>query len=79
MSKELMYLEKLIHTFFKTTRPKIRHAVCQLSGVSTRFQVYPPAFRCIAPVYKWDTKNTRVNGAKFVINCHKTGANNLKS
>jgi len=29
--------------------PKIRHTVCQLSGV------YSPDFRCIAPVYMWHT------------------------
>jgi len=31
------------------TLPKIRHTVCQLSGA------YPPAFKCIAPVYTWHT------------------------
>jgi len=44
---------------------KLRHTVCQLSGVSTCFQVYYPCLR----VAHW---NTCVNGANLVKYCRKT-------
>jgi len=43
-----------------------------LSGVSTRFQLYQP---CLHMAHR----KTNANGANFVINCHKTRANTLKS
>jgi len=55
-----------------TSLPKIRHTVCQLSGVSTRFRVYHP---CLYVAHR----NTYVKGGNFVINCHKTLVNTLKS
>jgi len=51
---------------------KLRHAVCQISGVSTCFQVYPP---CLQVAHR----NTHVNGTNFIVNCHKTRLNALKS
>jgi len=58
--------------FFTQSLPKIRHTVCQLSGVSTRFQVNCPGLH----VAHW---NTRGNSVNFVVNCHKTHINTLKS
>jgi len=50
---------------------KIRHTVCQISGVYTRFQVYHP---CLHVAHR----NSCVNGANFVINHYKTCVNTLK-
>jgi len=57
---------------FPITLPKIRHVVCLLSVVSTCFQVY----RSSLHMAYW---NRHVNDANFVVNCHKTPANTLKS
>jgi len=48
--------------------PKIRHTLCQLSGVSTCFQVYRP---CLHVAHQ----NRCVNGANFDLNRHKTHVN----
>jgi len=48
------------------------HTVCQLSGVSTRFQMYRPCLHVA-------NRNARVNGANFAVNRHKTRVNTLKS
>jgi len=49
--------------------PKIRHIVCQLSGVSTRFQLYHPCLHMLQ-------QNMSVNGENFVVNRHKICVNN---
>jgi len=57
-----------------STLPKIRHTVCQLSRcVSTRLQLY--LYRLCLHV---SHRNTRVNGANFVVNRNKTRVNTLK-
>jgi len=56
----------------KLTLPKIRYTVCQLSGVPARFQVYSA---CLHVAHQ----NTSVNGANFIVNCHKTPVITLKS
>jgi len=56
---------------YLTALPKIRRTICQLSGVSTRFQVYCPYLQVVH-------RNTCVNGANFVMNRHKTHLNTLK-
>jgi len=58
-----------IDELFYTSLMKIWHTVCQLSGVSARFQVYRP---CLHVAHR----NTRVNGANFILN---RNVNTLKS
>jgi len=53
--------------------PKIRYAVCQ------NFQVNPPAFQVYCPCSHVAHRNTRVNGANFIEDRHKTRVNTLKS
>jgi len=48
--------------------PKIRHTVCQLSGVSIWFHTYHPCLHLV-------DRNTRVYGANFIVNRHKTRVN----
>jgi len=62
----------LLLKMVKVSLPKIKHTVCQLSGVSIRFQVYG---LCLHVAHR----NTRVKGENFVINCHQTHVNTLKS
>jgi len=54
------------------TRPKTRHILCQLSGVSTCCQVYPPTFYLSCPCLRMVHPNTSANGANFGVNCHNT-------
>jgi len=56
---------EIAYNFFSITLPKIRPTVCQLSGASTWFQVYCPRLHVAH-------RNTRVNGANFIANCHIT-------
>jgi len=51
---------------------KIRHTVYQLSGVSSRSQGYRT---CLQVAHQ----NTLVHGANFIVICHKTLVNTLKS
>jgi len=64
--------EKLSGFLAILSLPKMRHTVCQLSGVSTRFQVYRP---CLHLAHR----NTHVNGANFVINSLKSSVNTFKT
>jgi len=47
---------------------KLRHTVCQLSGISTCCQVYLPAFYLSRTCLYMAHRNTRANGANFVVN-----------
>jgi len=51
----------------KNTLPKLRHTVCQLSGVSTHCQVHPPAFYRSCPCLHMAHQITCVQMAQILL------------